>query len=161
MICAICGKEGKVHMNTDHIIPRAVFKWNREYISDEEYALLEAQIESDANKVAVHRECNLNKQDGIPDIGKLFIERSRRFALEELLQKTGKYIAYFSEHKRILFFLQDKKCFCCGRAASEGDVLRRIDPMKPRTWDNACLVCRKCNAERAGFTEEAFRARKR
>jgi len=143
-ICAICGKpitEQKV--STDHVFPRAILKWALDF-SKEEQDELKAYIESPMNKVGTHVKCNLSKQDAIMDPDRLHLTGKHKENLRKMGDLIDKYIDNFIMHKNELLYKQDGCCYGCGKRVKYL-VIRRIDPKEPRSWDNACVVCSRCN----------------
>ena len=153
-ICAICGDPiREKHISVDHIFPRAVYKWVRQNLSEKNYLILKRRIESPENMLPVHRKCNVEKEDSLTDIEKLYCDSRQKEALRKLRIEILPELSMFQNEKESLFTGQEGKCFCCGRPLKKAQVLRRIDIKIPRIWQNGCLVCHVCNLENPDFTE--------
>lgn len=144
-VCAICGKPITGGCTIDHVIPQAIYKWNESYLGHAEFAALRRRITSVRNTVKTHRYCNERKEESIIRISSLHVSRRKRAKLREAYAAVEPYIEKFLEDKRRLAERQQGRCFICRIPLRNGGVLRRIDDTKPRTWDNACLICHRCN----------------
>lgn len=149
--CAICGKKIVGTASKDHVFPRALYKWSECYVSQTAYAELIKMIEGANNQVKTHESCNKAKEDEIPTIGCLHIEKDKMERLEALKDALDATISYYTLHKYHLLQRQKEKCFGCGKKINGQGVLRRIDPDKDRKWENAAIVCHICNTENADF----------
>ena len=144
-ICAICGKPISENCTIDHVIPQAVYKWHESYLSRSEFVALRRRITSPRNTVRTHRRCNERKEESIIGLSGLHISRSKRAKLRQTYSAVEPYIQAFLENKGKLLEKQAGMCFICGKPLKDGGVLRRIDDTAPRVWDNACLICHRCN----------------
>lgn len=151
MLCAICGKKLSGKLNTDHIFPRSVYKWLENMIGAEEYDTVYALIESDENKIPVHKACNERKNDALPELGALYLTREKSEALSALEKELTAFTPTYTALKERLYEKQENVCFSCGVPLEKNGVLRRIDPVLPRTEENGCLVCAGCNEKYPDF----------
>ncbi|MCR5597106.1 MAG: hypothetical protein K6G19_02935 [Lachnospiraceae bacterium] len=149
-ICAICGKSIERGYSVDHVYPRAIYKWSEKYLSRDEQNQLVDSIESDGNYVKTHRDCNMAKEDTMPEIDKLYLTPEKKQELQLLGEKIRKELENYTHQKSQLLQNQNGKCIGCGCDLQEG-VLRRKDPKMPRIWENACVVCHECNLKRERF----------
>lgn len=154
MICAICGKriKAKNMANMDHAFPRALYKWAEFQMSEEDYFVAYINVESNDNKITAHRDCNERKEDAIPDIDKLHIAKEQRWRLKKVKDLLNPVINEYVSNKEELLEEQNSCCAECKRPLElKGAVLRRIASQKPRAWDNACVVCHRCNIKSKEF----------
>ena len=149
-ICAICGKEICSMVSMDHVYPRAIYKWSREYLSKEEFRNLKAIIESTGNLVQTHPDCNYLKEDDTPDLNTLPLSNSKHNSLLFVSKAIEPAVTSYSEHKQKLLSSQNGRCAGCGCTLQTG-VLRRRNPDMPRRWENACIVCHECNLKNNRF----------
>lgn len=147
--CAICGREVTSDATTDHIFPRGLYKWMK-HLPKNKLKRLKAIIESSDNKIVVHKCCNELKEDSIPDINVLYMKEDRKERLHILQVELSDTLREYSDRKQSVLDEQNGFCIQCGYKINTG-VLRRIDPSKERTFDNACVVCHKCNKKKAEF----------
>ena len=146
MICAICGKEINGNPTIDHVFPKALYKWNKS-------SNIRALIQNKSNFVYAHKECNLKKEDSIINPNKLYLDDEKSRLLQTTYKNLLPVISDYETHKEEIYHYQTGKCFCCRKKIKSNAVLRRINPKKKRTWDNACLVCHTCNLENADYLE--------
>lgn len=151
MVCAICGKELKKNVSIDHVFPRALYKWSECYLPAEEYKHIKKLIDGQNNHVKTHKGCNKVKEDEIPIVECLHIEKGQMDLLEALEDSLTDLIDNYTHNKQKLLVGQNRRCLGCGKKLKENGVLRRIDPDKKRTWDNACIVCHRCNTDKSNF----------
>lgn len=152
MICALCGKILQYSKSKDHVFPRAIYKWEAQSLPVPAYKKIKKLIESKDNVSYVHPECNYVKEDSMPRIEKLYIppkNKQKLIYIEMLLEDCVKD---YQEHKQAILENQSKRCYNCGKTLTKTFVLRRIDKSKPRVWDNACIVCHRCNTRYRNFT---------
>lgn len=147
-ICAICGKAITANCTIDHVIPQAIYKWHEHYLSTAEFSALRRRLTSGRNTVRTHRRCNERKEESIIGIAGLHVSRRKRAKLRETYDAVEPYIRAFLEKKALLSEAQQGRCFLCHTQLRDGGVLRRIDNTLDRTWDNACLLCHRCNSRR-------------
>lgn len=147
-VCPICGRSTPGARNMDHVFPRALYKWTEAYVTRERYAYVRSVIEDPGNLIEVHRECNRGKQDRLPVLGSMTLGDIRKKELTAMEADISEEIGRYAEGKAWVLKKQDGKCYRCGDEAGKGAVLRRLDPEKPRIWENACVLCRKCNIYR-------------
>lgn len=145
-VCAICGKPITAGATVDHVIPQAIYKWNESYLEHSEFSDLRRRITSPRNTVKTHRRCNERKEESIVRVDSLHVSRTKRAKLRATYDAVEPYIQKFLEDKEKLRERQNGRCFIC-RAPLAGGVLRRIDDGLDRTWDNACLICHRCNCK--------------
>ena len=157
-ICAICGKPITSGCTIDHVIPQAIYKWNESYLSRSEFAALRRRITSVRNTVKTHRRCNERKEESIIRISTLHVSRRKRAKLRETYDAVEPYIEKFLENKKQIAEQQQDRCFICRIPLKDGGVLRRIDDTQPRTWDNACLICHRCNCRVKSKDVKTYRA---
>ena len=110
-------------------------------------------IEGSDNQVKTHESCNKAKEDEIPTIDHLYIENDQMERLEALKDALDATISDYALHKYHLLQKQKERCFGCGKKIKGQGVLRRIDPDNDRKWENAAIVCHKCNTENADFIQ--------
>ena len=155
-ICPLCGQQFSNHSckNKDHLIPRAVALWSKELLTKKEYSALRQYINSKYNIYWVHEDCNYHIQsvlltlsqvrklsypkEALPRINKMFIS---------LNSQLNKYRSKIKQIKKN----QKHRCYSCRRKINNHFVIRRINSKKNRTWDNACLVCNRCNSRYKDF----------
>ena len=147
-ICAICGKPITANCTVDHVIPQAIYKWHESYLDKAEFSALRRRLTSARNTVRTHRRCNERKEESIVGIDGLHVSRRKRAKLRETYRAVEPYVQAFLEKKEQLAAQQQGRCFLCRAELRDGGVLRRIDDQLDRTWDNACLICHRCNARR-------------
>lgn len=147
-ICAICGKPITANCTIDHVIPQAIYKWHESYLSKQEFSLLRKRLTSVRNTVHTHRRCNERKEESIIGISSLHVSRRKRAKLRETYNAVEPYIQAFLGKKEMLLEQQQGRCFLCRSELTDGGVLRRINDTMGRTWDNACLICHRCNSRR-------------
>ena len=143
-LCAICGKPITGACTIDHVIPQAIYKWHENYLERPEFLALRRSITSGRNTVRTHRRCNERKEEAIVQLEGLHISRNKRAKLRKTYRSLEPYVEAFLAHKAALLKQQEGRCYVC-RAPLETGVLRRIDDSVGRTWDNACLLCHRCN----------------
>ena len=146
-ICAICGKPITSNCTVDHVIPQAIYKWHEKYLSRSEFTALRRRITSPRNTVKAHRRCNERKEESIIEVSALHVNRRKRAKLQTTLTAVEPYIQAFQTHKAELLERQEGRCILCKAPLKDGGVLRRIDNTLDRTWDNACLLCHRCNCK--------------
>lgn len=150
MICAICGQPIIGNGTKDHIYPQEIAKWSHsEQVS--------RAIGNRANKAMTHRECNYHKQDTMPDLDALYIQPEQKEKLAKVMGRIPNYVNSHLEKKNALISSQNHRCFWCDAELNDAAILRRIDPKRFRSWDNACVVCRQCNDERHDFVRYSGR----
>ena len=145
--CAICGKPITKGCTIDHVIPQAIYKWHEQYLNRPEFVALRKRITSPRNTVRTHRNCNERKEESIVRINGLHISRTKRAKLHQTYSAVEPYIEAFLKKKDELREKQQGRCFICGKPLMGGGVLRRIDETLERIWDNACLICHRCNCK--------------
>ena len=151
VICAICGKEIKDTPSIDHVFPRALYKWSECYLPKGEYKHIERLISGPDNRVKTHDSCNKAKEDEMPVIDRLHISEDQMGRLGALEGALMDLIDNYTINKSKVLTGQNRRCLGCGRKIKGEGVLRRIDPKKKRTWDNACIVCHVCNTNKSNF----------
>lgn len=144
-ICAICGKPIFNNCTIDHVIPQAIYKWHEQYLSHAEFAALRKRITSPRNTVRTHRHCNERKEESIVRIAGLHVSRTKRGKLHQTYTAVEPYIEAFLKRKDELRERQQNCCYVCDKPLRDGGVLRRIDDTLDRVWENACLICHRCN----------------
>lgn len=145
-MCAICGKPITNGCTIDHVVPQAIYKWNERYLARAEFDDLRRRITSPRNTVRTHRRCNERKEESIVSVEGLHVSRAKRAKLRATFTAVKPYIESFLESKAKLLDAQGQRCYICC-APLKGGVLRRIDDTLERTWDNACLICHRCNCK--------------
>ena len=145
--CAICGKPITKGCTIDHVIPQAIYKWHEQYLNRPEFVALRKRITSPRNTVRTHRNCNERKEESIVRINGLHVSRAKRTKLHQTYTAVEPYIEAFLKKKDELREKQQGRCFICGKPLMGGGVLRRIDETLERIWDNACLICHRCNCK--------------
>ena len=143
--CAICGKPIEKHGNYDHFIPRAVYKWTKNYIPEEEYIELKSRINGNLNYIPAHISCNKQKEDTLYNAKDLFLSAKEKRKIYSFLDDIKDCIDIYYQGKEMVRARQNNKCYSCGKELNQTAVLRRIDSNKRRTWENACVVCHDCN----------------
>ena len=146
-ICAICGKPIHSFCTVDHVIPQAIYKWNEQYLDRPEFVALRRRITSPRNTVRTHRRCNERKEESIVHIAHLHVSRTKRAKLRQTYTAVEPYIEAFLQRKEELRERQQGCCYVCGKPLKDGGVLRRIDDSLERVWENACLICHRCNCK--------------
>ena len=154
MVCAICGKEIAFTPSVDHVLPRSLYKWSEAYLSKTEFNNIKSLIESSDNKVMTHEVCNAFKEDEIPLIETLYLSDVDKSRLNDLEKSLKNIIVNYRENKTKLLLGQNRRCASCGCKIKNEGVLRRINPKRKRTWDNACIVCHKCNLKKRDFMKK-------
>jgi hypothetical protein len=145
-LCALCGKPITFGCTIDHVVPQAIYKWHESYLDRAEFVALRARITSPRNTVKTHRRCNERKEESIIRVDGLHVSRTKRAKLRATFTAVEPYIEAFLANKERLLEAQEHRCFLC-RAPIKTGVLRRIDDTLERTWDNACLICHRCNCK--------------
>lgn len=145
-ICAICGKPILSGCTIDHVVPQAVYKWHECYLDKAEFNDLRRRITSPRNTVKTHRYCNERKEEAIIRVDGLHVSRTKRSKLRATFAAVEPYIEAFLKRKAELSDQQQGRCYICHAPLKKG-VLRRIDDEQPRTWDNACIICHRCNCK--------------
>lgn len=153
MICAICGARIRGTASTDHVFPRALYKWSECYVSKGEYKRIKKQIVGSDNLVGTHTSCNKIKEDGIPKIECLHISEQQRISLRAVEESLAGVVNRYTCGKKKILFAQKGCCRGCGKEIKGEGVLRRIDPTQLREWSNACIVCHSCNTDRPDFLQ--------
>ena len=145
-VCALCGKPITFGCTIDHVVPQAIYKWHESYLDRAEFVALRRRITSPRNTVKTHRRCNERKEESIIGVDGLHVSRAKRAKLRATYSAVEPYVESFLASKEKLREAQQGRCFIC-RAPIRSGVLRRIDDTKDRTWDNACLICHRCNCK--------------
>ena len=156
-ICAICGKPIFSNCTIDHVIPQAIYKWHEQYLSHAEFAALRKRITSPRNTVRTHRHCNERKEESIVRIAGLHVSRTKRGKLNQTYTAVEPYIEAFLKRKDELRERQQNCCYVCGKPLRDGGVLRRIDDTLDRVWENACLICHRCNCRVRSHDVKTYR----
>ncbi len=156
-ICAICGKPIFSNCTIDHVIPQAIYKWHEQYLSHAEFAALRKRITSPRNTVRTHRHCNERKEESIVRIAGLHVSRTKRGKLHQTYTAVEPYIEAFLKRKDELRERQQNCCYVCGKPLRDGGVLRRIDDTLDRVWENACLICHRCNCRVRSHDVKTYR----
>lgn len=145
MICAICGNIINGNISKDHVFPRAIWKWQAEYLEEEDLVRLKRAIESSANIVKTHHSCNMEKEDAFVDISKLHLSEKSYNKLKSVELIVSDYLNGYEDRKALIYDRQAGKCFVCGENIGIHGVLRRIDKKGKRTEENGCVICHTCN----------------
>ena len=156
-VCAICGKPILSNSTIDHVIPQAIYKWHENYLGRDEFVRLRRSITSPRTTVRTHRRCNERKEESIVTISSLHVSRNKRSKLWKTYHSVEPYIEAFLQNKAALLEKQHQRCFLCGIPLKDGGVLRRVDDSIGRTWDNACLICHRCNCRVKSKDVKMFR----
>lgn len=156
-ICAICGKPIFNNCTIDHVIPQAIYKWHEQYLDHAEFAALRRRITSPRNTVRTHRRCNERKEESIVRIALLHVSRTKRSKLHQTYTAVEPYIEAFLKRKDELRERQQNCCYICGKPLRDGGVLRRIDDTLDRVWENACLICHRCNCRVRSHDVKTYR----
>lgn len=156
-ICAICGKPIFSNCTIDHVIPQAIYKWHEQYLSHAEFTALRRRITSPRNTVRTHRHCNERKEESIVHIAGLHVSRTKRGKLRQTYTAVEPYIEAFLQRKAELRERQQNCCYVCGKPLRDGGVLRRIDDTLDRVWENACLICHRCNCRVRSHDVKTYR----
>lgn len=151
--CIYCGKElgeKRSDISIEHVIPQAVFKWTAEMLDENELSDLKDLCKSLDNLAVVHYSCNARKSSKIAysqDIAKFKVDKNIKDIYNNHIAKCKKYIDNYKKLRHKVAERQDFKCAECGKdlVLSESSI-RRVDIDKPRTTDNAVVVCLKCNS---------------
>lgn len=152
MRCAICGKEITSTPTIDHVYPKALYKWSECYVSKERYRLIKRIVENSGNKLLVHKHCNVKKEEALPEIDALYVDGTTKTSLKNRAIRLEAVIETYANNKLQKIIEQKYKCFCCNKPINVNTgVLRRIQPQKKRVWENACIVCHKCNINNPSF----------
>lgn len=157
-ICPLCGHEllPNANVNRDHLIPKAVFLWSKDLLNKQKYQALKRYVNSHINIYLVHERCNYRKQSALLNLTEV---KKMHFSEENMTKIIKMYTSLNSQlncYRQKAIFLtkkQKSRCFKCRRKYGRKSrrqlanqfVIRRIDPKKARSWENACLVCHKCN----------------
>jgi hypothetical protein len=154
-ICIYCGrpvdiKEQKgTAWNTEHIVPRAVFKWLERMVSKEESNKIFSLIEDKNNIAIVHTKCNASRGSSLPAINfakKIYASDELKKIYTEHISKTEVYIRMYSDLLYSTLNSQRCKCGRCSRYMSaESTVLRRRDTSKIRNSRNVIALCFECS----------------
>ena len=155
-VCAICGKPITNGVTIDHVIPQAIYKWNEKYLDKAEFRELRRRITSPRNTVKTHRHCNEHKEESIIRVDTLHVSRTKRAKLRATYTAVEPYILAFLENKDKLRERQQGRCYVCHAPIKNG-VLRRIDDELERTWDNACIICHRCNCKVKSADVKSYR----
>lgn len=159
-MCAICGKPIHSNSTIDHVIPQAIYKWHEQYLERSEFMALRRRITSPRNTVRTHRHCNERKEEAIVSLDDLHVSRAKRGKLRQTFRDVEPYIEAFLSRKAELLERQQGRCFVCRAPLGESGVLRRIDDTADRIWDNACLICHRCNCRVKSGDVQTYRARR-
>lgn len=151
--CGICGLyvdvRGHRHKewNIDHVIPKAVLKWG--VCSNNKLAYYRNLLSDTSNQIISHPGCNCIKGCNPPtsrDIDNLHISDFAKCELKYTLKELSPLIESYNARILALLMRQNSKCSQCGCELDENMAIRRIDNTRPRTTDNAMLLCAECNA---------------
>ena len=151
--CGICGMHvnarGYRHKewNIDHVIPKAVLKWG--ICPDGKFEYYRSLLSDPSNQIISHPGCNCIKGCNPPtpqDIDNLHISDFAKCELKSTLKELSPLIESYNARVLALLMKQDSKCSQCGCELDENMAIRRIDNTRPRTTDNAMLLCAVCNA---------------
>ena len=151
MICAICGARIRGKASTDHVFPRALYKWSECYVSKGEYKRIKKQIVRSDNLVGTHTSCNKFKEDGIPNIESLHISEQQRSSLKVTEKSLKSVVNSYACGKKRILLKQKGRCRGCSKEIKGEGVLRRVDSARSREWNNACVVCHICNTDKSDF----------
>lgn len=155
-VCPLCGQKFRPNsrVNRDHLIPKAVVLWSKALLPKREYNPLKRYVNSHINQFLVHESCNYKKQSSLLSLSEV---RKLHFDEGSLTKVSKMYISLNSQLNRyrskiiMLKKKQKNRCYNCRRKIMNHFVIRRIDPKKARLWDNACLVCQRCNDKYKAF----------
>lgn len=132
-LCIYCGCRATV---IDHVLPMALHKWVNAPIE---------MLNSDDNLVPACVECNTGKSDDI-DINEIL---KMGTVYRDLHNKLYPYISEYITLKQELLRRHKFKCYrCSGKLGLHSATIRRVNNTKPRTIDNACLLCTNCNSDK-------------
>ena len=148
-VCALCGEAiVSDDLSMDHFVPRAVDKWVTKELRPKQRVKIHSAILSQANLLSSHKGCNFAKLDAIMSIEELYINSKA-----ELNRVTTTYTICQPAINRYLFYKknvldrQEGKCYICRQPLQgRSSTIRRINNVKERRWDNACIVCSECNS---------------
>ncbi len=138
--CYLCGDPIALEGSTvDHLIPAAVAKWTD---------LAPYDINNTINLAICCKTCNRKKNATIltlPQYLKLNIANKEEF--KAYYQQCLPYLQQYQELEHYLIEKQEGQCICCSNSLrTPTRNLRRLDHSKPRSRDNASLVCgQSCN----------------
>lgn len=154
-ICPYCGKEVDlnqrrgVHWSLDHVVPYCIYKWLEHILSGDDLDRLWDILNSIDNVVIAHYQCNIIKNSVIPtdkDIDKMFLPDDMKENIKSIKKEAEPYTNMYESLTRRLGAKQNCRCLRCNKEYRVKDMtIRRLDWNKPRTEDNACLLCTQCN----------------
>lgn len=145
MICAICGREiNDEQINMTKFYPKAVYKWLKPAISEDQYTKIKTLINSSNNTIYTCRNCNNFKQEKLLSIKSLYIDDEKKDQLYELRNKLDFYYQAYYRIKQYILLKQHFKCYHCGKEIYAG-IIRRKSTAEDRTINNACCLCYNCN----------------
>lgn len=154
MICALCGKEIRGTYSKNHCYPRAIHKWLADSLDEDEASELKSLISGQDNIIYTHTGCSSKKEDFEVNVDTLCLPWYKKERVRETRVKIRPYAKQYHEMKARIYESQAHKCLQCGcRLTENNGVMRRINTEKPRTEENACLVCHSCNHANANFVE--------
>lgn len=154
VICAICGVEIEGKIQKKYCQPPAVYKWLEQTLEPVEAAELKKMILSRDNVIYAHKYCKKELGDNKVNINALYLPQFKRAKCRELYEKINPYFNSYRNIRGHICVSQNRKCYKCGCDIKEKNtVIRRIDPHKPRTEENACLVCHTCDGKYLDFTD--------
>lgn len=154
-ICPYCGKEVDlsqrrgVHWSLDHVVPYCIYKWLEHVLSGDALDRLWDIFNSIDNVVITHHKCNIQKNSDIPtdkSIDEMFLPDDMKENIKSIKNEAEPYIDMYKSLTRRLGVKQGGRCLRCNKIYRIKDMtIRRLDLDKPRTEDNACLLCFQCN----------------
>lgn len=156
-ICPLCGNQfsNQSRNNKDHLIPRAVALWSKELLTKQEYSALRQHINSKYNIYWVHEDCNQHKQSVLPTLSqvrKLFYPKEDLIRISKMFISLNSQLNKYRNKIKQIKKNQNHRCYSCKRKITNQFVIRRITLREDRTWNNACLVCNRCNSKYKDFT---------
>ena len=151
-VCFYCN-EPLSNPTVEHIVPRAVYKWTKEYLKESDYKRLRGVIQSRKNLVVVHESCNVGR--GLSDISVEHLSPGNRKFVKSKIRFYNNTIQSALEN-------QGNKCYLCKKYINGTSYPRRKTNGK-RVIENCAVLCFKCNMKIkhkgliGGIKNECFR----
>ena len=138
-----------INYTVEHIIPYAVYKWCFHRLPEDEGQYLWEIINSVDNLAVACYTCNVDRNvDTLcpEDLQKLHLSDGLKMKYISVLDKCNKYTNMYKEMQKEVYERQKCPCIMCSSNIDlKYTTLRRIDGSKPRSIDNAFLLCKSCN----------------
>lgn len=144
-ICPYCNC--RLYNSTiEHIVPKAVHKWTKEYLPNDEHIRLMDIINSTNNVIVVHEHCNVYR--GLENISVEHLNPEDRDFIKDKIELYNSILEKVKAN-------QNNRCYKCG-STLKGTIYPRRKADGAKVIDNCAALCAECNVNTKSLVRPTY-----